>query len=181
MVKHTKNMKNKENQITVYWTGEFFGSVIKKEGTLIEHGTRKYAQYNNAPFVKMIPARKRNGVMIAKEYNPFILVLEGVGHPEPEGMWKSSQPVNGVTVTESRYSSFDDRWVTDFDKMIDAYVAENKVKVIADYRYTKGFSSHSKTMSTGSSENSHDAYVDQLKSKGLNEEQVSEMVKRSSI
>lgn len=141
-------MKKKENQITVYWTGEFFGSVIKKEGTLIEHGTRKYAQYNNAPFVKMIPAGKRNPVLIAKEYKPFILVLEGTGHPEPQSMWKESNtPVAGVTVTEAKYSSFDDRWDTDFDKMIDAYIEEIGVNVIADYRHTKGFNSYDKFLS----------------------------------
>ncbi len=103
-------MKTKENQITVYWGGDFFGSVLKKEGTLIEHGTRKYAQYNNAPFVKMIPTRKRNGIMISKDYKPFILVLAGVGHPDPQSMWKDSKVDGAVKVTESKYSSFDDRW-----------------------------------------------------------------------
>lgn len=141
-------MKIKENQITVYWSGEFMGSINKQEGTLIQHGTRKYAQYNNAPFVEMVPAGKRKGIRISREYNPFILILEGTGHPDPQSMWgeiTSSSP--GITVRQAKYSSFDDRWETDFDQMIDGYVAQNNVKVIADYRHTKGFSSYDRFQS----------------------------------
>lgn len=135
-------MKQKANQITVYWPGSFFGSINKTEGTLIEHGTKEYAQYKNAPFVTMVPAKKRKPVVIRKDYKPFILVLAGTGHPEPQDMFVAGES-NGLGVTSriSKYSSFDDRWETDFDQMIDKYIEEKKPVIVADYRHTKGFRS----------------------------------------
>ena len=48
-------------KITVYTTSEFFGSVQKYEGTLIDQGRMQYAQYDQAPFVSFIPKKKRTG------------------------------------------------------------------------------------------------------------------------
>lgn len=131
-------MKTKENQITVYWPGSFFGAIHKTEGTMIEHGTHPYAQYKNVPFVKLVPAGKRKPVMIQKEYKPYVLVLAGVGHPDPEDMF---QDTDDEMIRTTKYSSFDDRWETDFDQIIDKHIAESKPVVIADYRHTKGFNS----------------------------------------
>ncbi len=135
-------MKTKENQITVYWPGSFFGAIHKTEGTMIEHGTRPYAQYRNVPFVKLVPTGKRKPVMIQKDYKPYLLILDGVGHPDPQDMFIDGDESSlGVTSKISKYSSFDDRWETDFDQIIDKHITESKPVVIADYRHTKGFNS----------------------------------------
>lgn len=137
-------MKIMEAQkVTIYSSSEFFGSFNKYEGKLIDHGTEKYAQYNNAPFVKWIPSRKRNPVQLLKANKPMILVLEGIGHPAPDSLYNEPHYSNEtVQVSKSRYSAFDEGWSNDFDLMIDKYIAENNVKIIADYRHTKGFDSY---------------------------------------
>lgn len=119
-----------KQKITVYTTSEFFGSVIKREGYLIEHGRRQYAQYKNAPYVIFTPKRKRSSVQIVKGYKPYILILKGWNNPEPDGMFKEGKTKNGVTIKESRYSCFDDKFKSDFDNMIDNF----KDKFLADYR-----------------------------------------------
>ena len=70
----------KDNLVTIYASG--YLGVRKHEGRLIEHGTRKYAQYNNAPYVHFIPKRKRRARAITGDYRPYIVVLKGHGHPD---------------------------------------------------------------------------------------------------
>lgn len=123
-------------KITVYTTSEFMGTVQKYEGTLIDHGHMIYAQYDQAPFVSFTPKRKRNGIRIVKGYNPYILILKGWDHPEPEDMFGNSagRLSNGVTIKESKYSSFDDGYKIDFNNVIDPYIAKNPAVLLADYR-----------------------------------------------
>lgn len=123
-------------KITIYTTSEFMGTVQRYEGTLIDQGRMKYAQYENAPFVSFIPKKKRNGIRIVKGYNPYILILKGWDHPEPEDMFGNSKGEvrNGVTIKKSKYSSFDDGYKTDFNNVIDRYIADNPTVLLADYR-----------------------------------------------
>ncbi len=123
-----------KEKITVYTTSEFMGNVQKYEGTLIDQGKMKYAQYDNAPFVSFIPKGKRNGCRIVKGYNPYILILKGWNHPEPDGMYGEARQGDGVTIRESRYASFDDGYKIDFNNVIDKYLADNPGLLIADYR-----------------------------------------------
>lgn len=128
---------------TIYTDSEFMGNIIKYEAReLLEHGTKRYAQYGNSPFVTWIPEGKRKPVGIVKSYQPTVLILEGVGHPEPDKMFADAPFTGNVLVQEAKYASFDEGWEKDFDAMVDKYIAENNVKVIADYRHTKGFSSY---------------------------------------
>lgn len=119
-----------KQKITVYYTGEFFGSVIKKEGYLVEYGRREYAQYKNAPYVVFIPRRKRKAIRILKGYKPYILILNGWDNPEPNGMYGTETKKDGVIIKKSTYTSFDDRYKSDFDRIID----KHKEKFLADYR-----------------------------------------------
>lgn len=119
-----------KQKITVYITSEMFGSVVKYEGYLIEHGKRKYAQYDDAPYVKFIPKGKRKVCTIQKSYKPYLLILEGWENPEPEGMYGKREIKDNVIIRESVYSSFDDRYKEDFNNIINAH----KSKFIADYR-----------------------------------------------
>jgi hypothetical protein len=129
--------------VTIYRQSEFFGNFIKHEGKLIEHGSRPYAQYKNAPFVSFIPKGKRNPIKFVKTHNPMILVIEGHGHPTPEELFSVivSKDAN-AKVSTAKYSSFDHRYNTDFDSFMDSYIEKSSAKVVADYRFTKGFSSY---------------------------------------
>lgn len=127
-----------KEKITVYTTSEFMGNVQRYEGTLIEQGRMEYAQYENAPFVSFVPKGKRNGIRIVKGYNPYILILKGWNHPEPEDMFGNSKGAykDGVTIKESKYKSFDDGYKIDFNKVIDEYISNNTEALLADYRET---------------------------------------------
>lgn len=127
-----------QQKVTVYSSGEFLGSINKYEGRLIDCGYKEYAQYKNAPFVTFIPAKKRNPVGIIKGYKPYIVVLKGTGHPEPNEVFtKVISDTGGATMKQSTYSSFDERWKTDFDKILDPYLESHKDAVILDARNTK--------------------------------------------
>ncbi len=117
-------------EVTIYTTSEFFGSVVKYQGKLISHGTRQYAQYKDAPFVEYIPKGKRNIARIQKSYKPYLLIVKGYNTPDPQGMFAEAKANNGVIIKESLYSSFDDRYKTDFDKILE----NSDIETIADYR-----------------------------------------------
>ena len=97
---------------------------------MIEHGYKKYAQYEKAPFVTFIPKGKRNPCQIIKGYNPYILILNGWDNPEPEGMWGKAEIKDKVTITATKYTCFDQRYRTDFNLVVDLH----KEKFLADYR-----------------------------------------------
>ena len=122
-----------KQRVTIYYTSEFFGSVQSIEAYLIEYGQRKYAQYDNAPFVKFIPKGKRKVLMIQKSYKPYLLILKNWDNPKPDGMFGKIENKNGVTIKQSKYSSYDDRYKIDFNTIINQY----KNNFIADYRETK--------------------------------------------
>ncbi|MHA2012806.1 MAG: hypothetical protein ACTSWG_10605, partial [Candidatus Helarchaeota archaeon] len=117
-----------KQKITVYTTSEFFGSVVKYEGYLVEHGRREYAQYKNAPYVVFVPRRKRKAVRIQKGYKPYLLILKGWENIEPDGMYGKTETKNGVTIKTSKYNCFDESFKVDFDVEIDKY----EDKFIAD-------------------------------------------------
>lgn len=123
-------MKKEKVKITVYTVSEFFGSVQRFEGYLVEHGKKKYAQYDQVPFVIFVPKGKRKAIQILKAYKPYLLILKGWNNPTPEDMFNESIKKEGVTIKQSKYLSFDDRYKTDFDKIIN----EHQEKFIADYR-----------------------------------------------
>lgn len=126
----------KKVKATIYYTGGFLGNVIKREVYLVDHGLKKYAQYNSAPYVHFIKKRCRKVAGIIKGYNPYIIILKGWGiHPQPDdAMEKSEGSVESVTISKSKHSSFDDAWVDAFNKKINPYLKRNKSLVIADYR-----------------------------------------------
>ena len=118
-------------KVTVYYTSEMFGSVVKQTGYLVDHGRMKYAQYDNAPFVTFIPAKKRTAYRIVKGYNPYIIICDGWNTPEPDGMFGDPTPTGtGMIMRKSRYSCFDDGYKTDFDRRL----SESGAVIIADYR-----------------------------------------------
>ena len=133
-------MATKQQKVTIYTSGML--GVQKYEGRLVGHGTEQYAQYDNAAYVHFIPKRKRKVRVVRGTYKPYILVLEGHGHPDLSTwkMGKSSTP--GITVMESKYSACDDRWETDADVVLDNHIEKHAPTVIADYRHTKGFNAN---------------------------------------
>lgn len=121
-------------KVTIYTTSEMFGSVQAHRGKLVEYGRKKYAQYDQAPFVIFIPKGKRNPCKIIKGYRPYLLIIKGHDTPDPEGMFDKTtsrtEQDGKVFIQNSKYSSFDDRYKIDFDQIIN----KANIEIVADYR-----------------------------------------------
>ncbi len=122
------------DKVTIFTRGGF-GNILKVEAKLVEHGKRKYAQYDSVPFVKFVPKGKRKPVGIQCSYKPYVMILEGWGHElEPDGFYGSTEDRGDVQVRRSRYSSCDPQWEVDFDGKFNHYIKNKSVSVVADYR-----------------------------------------------
>lgn len=131
VIKNKENMKP-ENLFTVYTNGVF--GVSKQEVKLLDFGTKKYAQYNNAVFVHFIKKGKRKPEGFVKGYKPYMLILEGINHPEPADAFGPVQVKGDLETKMTRFSSFDDRYLTEFDEKISEYIKDKNI--LMDVRFT---------------------------------------------
>ncbi len=99
---------------TIYTRGGL-GGVVRTEvrNLSIETGV-SYAQYTDAVRVTFTPKGKRKPRGMTLTYRPFLVVVEGAG-PEIRGLFGAEKESGtpGVTVRESRYTCFDERFDTD--------------------------------------------------------------------
>lgn len=121
---------------TLYIRGGL-GNVVKVECRRVEITRRAYAQYSSAIEYRFVPkgARRERGAV--ETYRSSLLVLEGHGHPDPDGIWDESSRKDegsGVSSVRARYSGHDPRWESDFGAMIDAHIQETGAKVVWDTR-----------------------------------------------
>lgn len=121
-------MTNKIKATFIFKGG--LGNIVVKHVWLVEHGRRKFAQYNSAPFVRFIEKGKRTIRGVIDGYRPYYVLLAGWQDIETQSMWgKKTTSANGTTIQEGRYSSFDPRWQEDFEASVGGFK-----DVIADYR-----------------------------------------------
>lgn len=129
-----KKTKEQKELVTIYNTNGF-GSINKTEGILIELGKQNYAQYTNVPYIKYIPKGKRKLVGYTKGYKPFMIVVKGHNHPDPNSMFdKAIKQPNGIVTSKSTYHSFDERYITDFTEAFNPYFEANKDLILIDVR-----------------------------------------------
>lgn len=123
---------------TMYRKSEFMGNIVKHEITLIEvKDHQKWAQYNNAVKVLCRHKKKRLNYEHTFSYDPYVVIVEGWGKPDPKDMFDVVEQTETLTIKKSSYASFDTRFMTDFDQIVD----EGKLgKVIFEARSTKGYS-----------------------------------------
>lgn len=123
-IKPTEKVK-----VTIYTTSEMMGHVVAREGTLVECGRRKYAQYDSAPFVTYVPKGARKATGFVKGYRPYLLVVKGWNRPQPGELYgKKVHQDAQVTVSASTYKSFDDGWTRDFDALVEQALAAGDLK-----------------------------------------------------
>jgi len=122
-----------KTKATIYTTNGF-GSISKYECYIHEVGTREYAQYDNAPYVKYTERRKRKPTGFIKTYNPYLLVIAGWDNINPEDDSVTIKQNDDVKISKSRYLSFDSRYKSDFDSIINSKIENNSVKVLFDVR-----------------------------------------------
>lgn len=91
-------------QVTIYFKGTY--GISKKEGTL---------QYADKHGVTFIPKRARKPATIMSYYDPFWMVVKGVGHPDPDAAFGAEEPgaSAGVSTKKGKYRGQDPRWVDD--------------------------------------------------------------------
>ncbi len=127
----------KSEKITIY-TSSIFG-VRKAEGTLLRIGKKDYAQYRDCPYVHFIPKGKRKPDGVMGTYQPYIVVLKGHGHPDPQSPFtEPKRSESGLIVRTTRMSCYHDDYKIEFDEMIKPIV--EKAEVLMDVRHTVGTS-----------------------------------------
>lgn len=143
-IDETKAEIFKDKMVTYYFKSEFGMGISKIEGKLLKIGFEKYAQYNQSFFINLIPKGKRNGLKFRQNYNPFAIVLAGVGHPSPDDYLESVSEDKDVKISKSRHSSFSSEWAKEFNSKINDYLETHKEDIIADVRENREISSKSK-------------------------------------
>lgn len=124
-----KNAPATKTKATIIYKGGM-GNVLVKHVYLLAHGRKKYAQYASAPFVHYVEKGKRKPQGFVQTYRPYLVILDGWQNLESQSMWGKveTNPVTGTTISQGKYSSFDERWTQDFE------AATKLTGIIADYR-----------------------------------------------
>lgn len=120
---------------TVFTVNEF-GFFNQTEGYLYEHGRRKYAQYNSAPYVKIKPRRKQKIRGLVQGYNPTLFIVEGWGHDQVKDVGTKTTTTDTVEVKEFGLM-FGEKRGNDYNSFINSLISNNTDAVIADYRENK--------------------------------------------
>lgn len=135
-------MKFEDQKVTIYTRGELEGNIVKTEAKLHEifEGS-SYAQYRNAIKMRFTGKHKRQPETKMLTHNPYAVVVLGWERPDPKTVAETQYVNNAGEESDkiTRYVSFDDRYATDFDELVDG---EKLGEVLFDARYTKGYSCH---------------------------------------
>lgn len=123
-----------KGKCTIYIRGMMGVHRVEANLAVLERGP--YAQYRNALHLRFLEKRKRHQRVAEFGYKPYILILEGWGHPEQDDPMVEIPGDAGskVVVSRSRYLSCGPRYQSEFDAKIDAYIAARKPRVLADER-----------------------------------------------
>lgn len=107
-------------RVTIYVMNEFGFGAVRIECSRWFAEYMKWAQYDRALNVLFVPkgAKKVRGKV--EGYKPYLLVLEGWGHPDTRASG------DGTT----SFTSFHPAHMSNFDQMIDEYIATKGVKVL---------------------------------------------------
>lgn len=133
--KEKKPAAPKKEYSTIYYNSPF--GVARIEAELVDFGTKKHAQYPNATYAHYIPKGKRKITGFINGFNPYMVILKGIDTPKPESAFKPVVISGQVRTSQSKYSSYDVRYKTDFDLVLNQYIAANPDSVLMDYRHTE--------------------------------------------
>lgn len=113
---------------TIYTTTQMMGNIIKTEVRKGEVEIKPYAQYSKAVHVQYVPKGKRKKRSFVKSHEPFVLILEGHGHPDADSLYGEAEATqNGeVSVARGRYRCFHSGWVDDFRSLISAHINDSR-------------------------------------------------------
>jgi len=117
-------------QSTIYTVGMF--GISKMEVKNLETERKKYAQYENALYVRFIPKGKRKLRQMVLVPSDYILILDGHNHPSPDDGFKQEVEgkTPGIMVKASRYTCYSPEYLTDFENMINPYMEANNLQAL---------------------------------------------------
>ena len=145
-----------------------FGNVAKVEVREVEVVRRPYAQDEGAVFATYLRPRKRKLEQYTGSYKPYLVVLEGWGHPEPADMFNWSISESGALVGTGRHSACSGGYENEFDAQLASYLETNpKVEVLGDYRHTQGCNTHDASASEEYLAAQKKSVADQLEAAGV--------------
>jgi len=129
-----------KRKVTIYKSREMGFGVNKIEASSYYAQVAPYAQHDKALQVMFIPKGGRNarGYWDSPPYTST-LILDGWGHPDPYDPLKRTPGVvheGGVTSYHigGGRTSFDPKWESDFNKMIDEHIKRTHARVLVDVR-----------------------------------------------
>jgi hypothetical protein len=99
-----------KRRVTVYFMGGFGGSV-RAEASAFAHSVGPYAQHKSAVHYSLVRKGERRTRGLVQTYMPSLVVLDGWGHPDPEG-----------------------HWIGGWSSKLDEYIASSCAVVVCDYR-----------------------------------------------
>lgn len=107
---------------TLYLRGELLGIVKYEVRSLTVTTGVLYAQHHDAVRVCFVPKGKRKTRSTVLTHNPYVIVVDGWGVSlTPDNPFGAPAcGASGVIIAKSRYSSFDPRWESDFDALLEA-------------------------------------------------------------
>lgn len=115
---------------TIYYMGDFGLGYARREVRDVVVKCGKFAQYDHALFIEFTDKGKRTRRLLTQDYKPNVVILAGHGHFEPADCFVETSP----GVRESRYSSFDDRYASDFAADLAGYMIDSRAEMVFDGR-----------------------------------------------
>jgi len=126
-------------KVTIYHKGRG-GNILRSEGTLAS-----IWEMPSGSNVGYIPRGSKKEDMVMSYYSPFWMVVEGWGHPKPEGLYDPGEgqtevgvaphwgpfSIGSVSTGRSRRMSTDPAWVTNF---YNGLFEKLRAKIIAVYK-----------------------------------------------
>ena len=167
----------KAGKATLYLTGEFFSNIVKVEVREVAVVRKPWAQFSGAVVAIFKKPRQQRERKYVGSYKPYLVVLEGWGHPDPDDPYEwSVSEATEMLVGKSKYLSCSDGYANDFDSKLDAYLAGHpEAKVLGDYRYTRGCNSNDAAASEPYLESQRREVAEKLVAAGLPSEAAAEV------
>ena len=120
-----------KTKATIYMIGML--GLSRHEVHLTEHGRRKYAQHDNAPYALFVPKGARKLRRMQTDYKPYLVILSGWNNPLPPSPYALDERGSSMV---GRYSMCDPQWDVDADTFLASIMTDENT--IADYRHTQG-------------------------------------------
>lgn len=135
------NIKTKK-AATLYIQSKL-GNIYKVEAREVEVLRRQFDKWPSAVDCHFKAPNKKNWHRYRQGYRPYLVILDGWGHPNPPPEWIDIKEDSECSVSQTRHSSCSEQWIANFDVWLSNYLKNNpSVKVLGDYRYTTGCNTH---------------------------------------